>query len=90
MERQNHRTLARLGDYASVESFDTGKAEIIQINFMNITLRMCCKQFQEFTVMLNEAMMQVLEGDSYFSNMKRAFYIADRLKPGAIDEEQKN
>ena len=42
-------------------------------------MRMDKKQFHDFTIMLNEAMMKIARDDSYFLNMKQFFNLTIRL-----------
>jgi hypothetical protein len=47
-------TIAILGNYASVQMCTTCNNGTVQINFMNMSIRMCKHQFKHFTAMLNE------------------------------------
>ncbi|MGD9160742.1 MAG: hypothetical protein PVG39_20155 [Desulfobacteraceae bacterium] len=79
MEKSRTRQLSGLGNFASVEINDDGH-DIVHIHFMNTSLRMCSHQLKNYTIMLNEAMMQIHKNDEYYRQMKELFNMYNEMK----------
>lgn len=79
MENNGIRKLSGIGDFASVELSNDGQ-DIVHIHFMNTSIRMCSHQFEKFIIMLNEAMMNINNNDSYYHRMKEVFNAYRELK----------
>jgi hypothetical protein len=74
MNEKRFEELAHVDQFASVEKYSTccGKT-VIQVNFMTMSFRMTLQDYEKLTVMLNQAMVQLNNEDSYFKEMNNLF-----------------
>ena len=79
MENNRTRKLAGMGELAAVE-VSNDEHSIVHIHFMNTSLRMCARQFEKYTIMLNEAMMNLNKKNQYYYQMKEMFTIYREMK----------
>jgi hypothetical protein len=90
MEENKIIKLAELEGFASVEACSTCKNEVIKINFLNTSIKMCRKQFHLFAVLLNEAMIKLGNDDEYFMQMKELLGRMSGLKPDLFNKSHLN
>jgi hypothetical protein len=73
MDKEKYEVLANIDNFISVERFENGMGEILQVNIMNMTFRMCPANFERLTIALNEAMVKLNDQNVHYKNMASLF-----------------
>lgn len=85
MKKKEISTLAQLGNYASVDFLGDTESGIVNINFMNASMRMCRHQFKLFTIMLNQAHATLDADEQCHSDVIDVFNISKNVTDKSVN-----